>query len=491
MASTWSSWVVAFSVLQLLPLCLTSVLNDCEALSKSLPGKVFFGGNSQYDGSVSSYFYVQSRLSPACVVTPKSAEDVSSIVKRLSQTGSPFAVRGGGHASQPGAANSQGGVSIDMQSMATVGVTGDGSVAAVGAGATWDQVYSLLDQRNLAALGGRAAHVGVGGISFFSPERGFACDYVVNFQIVLPSGQITNANATFNKGLFIALKGGVNNFGIITRYDIKTFKQGTFWGGGITYPETAYDQLIAAFVKGKQPENYDPYTTMEPSFVYAGALKFFLGATSLYYTKPIVNATSLADFTSIQPQMSNTMRISNTTDFANEVLSLSTPNQSSIWATTTFAISPSIISRILPIWKSSALAMNLVANVTSSMTLQSIPPPAPQNSPNSLGFSSSSKPQENLVLLLLSIFFEDANAYSKLNTLSKDFFAAVDKVADEEYVNEDYTYLNYAAAWQDPLKDYGPASYAHLVKTANAIDPKGMFQKQTGGYKLFRRGVKS
>ena len=151
---------------------------------------------------------------------------------------------------------------------------------------------------------------------------------MVNFQIVLASGKITNANATFNADLFVALKGGSNNFGVVTRYDIETFSQGPFWGGGIVYTEEAFDQLLAAFTQGKQPENHDPYTTLEPSFVYLGSLQTFLSSSSLYYTKPVVNASSLAAFTSIQPQLSNTMRIANTTAFADEVFSLSTPDQS-------------------------------------------------------------------------------------------------------------------------------------------------------------------
>lgn len=160
----WNFCIFAFLVLKLMPLCLATAIDGCRALSQSLPGKVFFSGSSQYDGSVSSYFYVQARLLPTCVVTPKSAEDVSSIVKLLGKSGSPFAVRGGGHASQTGAANSQDGVTIDMRSISAVDVRSGRTVAAVGAGATWEQVYSVLDQRNLAVLGGRAAHVGVGGL---------------------------------------------------------------------------------------------------------------------------------------------------------------------------------------------------------------------------------------------------------------------------------------------------------------------------------------
>ena len=166
-----------------------------------------------------------------------------------------------------------------------------------------------------------------GGISFFSPQRGFSCDLVANFELVLSSGNIVNANATSNPDLFAALKGGQNNFGIITQIDLQLFEQGDFWGGTIVYPNTTEDQQVAAFTKFKTPANFDPFTSVEQSHVYSSAADLFLVAGALFYSKPVVNASTLSEFTSIQPQIENTMRISNIADFANEVESESTLNQ--------------------------------------------------------------------------------------------------------------------------------------------------------------------
>ena len=45
-------------------------------------------------------------------------------------------------------------------------------------------------------------------------------------QVVLASGQIVNANLTSRPDLFAALKGGTNNFGIVTSFDMRVFPQG-------------------------------------------------------------------------------------------------------------------------------------------------------------------------------------------------------------------------------------------------------------------------
>ena len=45
-------------------------------------------------------------------------------------------------------------------------------------------------------------------------------------QVVLASGQIVNANPNSHPDLFAALKGGTNNFGIVTSFDMRVFQQG-------------------------------------------------------------------------------------------------------------------------------------------------------------------------------------------------------------------------------------------------------------------------
>ena len=75
-----------------------------------------------------------------------------------------------------------------------------------------------------------------GGMSFFAPRYGFACDNVENFEVVLAGGKIVNANARVNRDLWFALKGGSNNFGIVTRFDLRTLPQREIWCGTILSP---------------------------------------------------------------------------------------------------------------------------------------------------------------------------------------------------------------------------------------------------------------
>lgn len=99
-------------------------------------------------------------------MAPASSEEVSITVSILSQNDDClFAVKGGGHAPAAGFASINNGITVDMTHLDSVSVNADGTVASVGAGATWLQAYEFLDPLHLTVAGGRNAAVGVGGLT--------------------------------------------------------------------------------------------------------------------------------------------------------------------------------------------------------------------------------------------------------------------------------------------------------------------------------------
>ncbi|KZT64213.1 hypothetical protein DAEQUDRAFT_45202 [Daedalea quercina L-15889] len=104
-------------------------------------------------------------------------------------------------------------------------------------------------------LGSRATGIGVGGFilgggySFLSNEHGLTIDTVRAFEVVLPDGTITTATNTSNSDLFWALKGGYNNFGIVTEFTMDTFPIGQVWGGSVMLPMTDFDAMKNATVQ--------------------------------------------------------------------------------------------------------------------------------------------------------------------------------------------------------------------------------------------------
>lgn len=142
--------------------------------------------------------------------------------------------------------------------------------------------------------------------------------------MVLASGEIVQANSKERSDLWYALKGGSNNFGIVTRFDMRTFRQGPFWGGLTYYPiETRLQhfQLLEQFLGAY---DYDEYSTQIHSLAF-GAETDWVMACNYEHTQPVVAPASLRPFTDVQPQLGSTMRISNLSNFTDELVSAPRP----------------------------------------------------------------------------------------------------------------------------------------------------------------------
>jgi FAD/FMN-containing dehydrogenase len=63
-------------------------------------------------------------------------------------------------------------------------------------------------------------------LSYLSTQYGWAADNIVAAEVVLANGEIVTATKTSNTDLFKALRGGGNNFGIVTTYTLQAYPMG-------------------------------------------------------------------------------------------------------------------------------------------------------------------------------------------------------------------------------------------------------------------------
>jgi hypothetical protein len=85
-----------------------------------------------------------------------------------------------------------------------------------------------------------------GGISFLSRRYGWAVDNVANYELVLANATITNVNQSSHPDLYFALRGGGNNFGIVTRFDFETRRHSLVSGGTTVFLMQDLEQRRAA-----------------------------------------------------------------------------------------------------------------------------------------------------------------------------------------------------------------------------------------------------
>lgn len=124
------------------------------------------------NGSHPSYWSNQQNgIQPYCTFTPSSALNVSTLVLLSCLTQCPFAAKSGGHAAFKGASSIEGGITIDLAGLTVLELSGDKKTVVVGPSHIWYDVYNYLDPHGLAVVGGRAASVGVGGLTVSSSRE--------------------------------------------------------------------------------------------------------------------------------------------------------------------------------------------------------------------------------------------------------------------------------------------------------------------------------
>ncbi|KAI0473337.1 putative oxidoreductase [Xylariaceae sp. FL0804] len=471
----------------------------CMALSAVFGNKTSFPFSKIYQSSQASYFSVQAAsAAPACIFSPESAQDVSEAIRIL--TAAPpnprqrnqgpclFAIRSGGHAASASAANIDGGVTMDLQQLNSIDVDESRRSVSLGVGNTWDAVYSRLDGLNLSVTGGRTAGVGVGGlslgggISFLGTRNGWTSDTIYNFEVVLANGSIINANNNENPDLHWALKGGGNNFGIVTRIDMEAFELGPFWGGYLYFPSTVWAQTSKQLVSINSNTDYDDFAALTLSWGYSATLGTAI-ASNLDYTKAVKNPTIFAGFSSL-PTLLGQVGITNMTQASKDLASQQVTGERQFWATNTFASTQEIVNMTYLRFNESLPGFTSVDNIVLAYTLEPLPPALYARHAHHNPFGLGNRNQ-SLLIGLLTASWTDPKDDVQVETAAWNLLDSMEKDARDLNGYDPFLYLNYAAPRQDPIASYGVKNVARMRKVAEEVDPHGVFVRQVpGGFKI-------
>ncbi|KAF8182933.1 FAD-binding domain-containing protein [Pholiota molesta] len=251
---------------------------------------VYYPGEPLYEKGV--YHYAISSTQPSkCVVEAGTPSDVGKTLVILGKTRTPFAVKSGGHATNPGFSSTPD-VHISLYRLSEVKYDPELQTATIGTGLIWDDVYAALEPFGVSVLGGRVTGIGVGGFilgggySWQTNQFGLAIDNVVGFELVQPNGQIVDVTKQSDPELFFGLKGGFNNFGIVTKFTLKTHPQGPVWGGSIYNLEVTMPAVKAATVAFQQTVT-DPQASLIMTYNYVPSLEQIVVTQLMFYDGPV------------------------------------------------------------------------------------------------------------------------------------------------------------------------------------------------------------
>lgn len=107
-----------------------------------------------------------------------------------------------------------------------------------------------------------------GGFSSFSSREDSICYNITNYEHFLASGKVVNTNSDENPDLWKALRGGSNNLGVVTRFDLRALKRRRFWGGAVYYFPQSFPGQVESLVNELKKTNASSETHIMLSIGY-------------------------------------------------------------------------------------------------------------------------------------------------------------------------------------------------------------------------------
>ncbi|KAJ4288095.1 hypothetical protein N0V90_012112 [Kalmusia sp. IMI 367209] len=463
---------------------------DRSRLACKLLSCVFSTGYSD-SSSTSTYNVLKTKnwsancdLPAACFVTPDHPAKVAVALQIITLTQSKFAVRSGGHNPNIGFSSvGAEGVTIDTQSFTALSLNADKSLATVGAGLRFGAVQSYLDQQGVAVVSGRNKDVGVGGLllggghPIINSLTGLAADNIDSATVVTSDFRVVKASASSNPDLFKALKGGVNNFGVVTEYVLKTKQPRNIWYRIAAYPTTNPKAFFEALVAVQKNMESDPKAgiavTASPA---AFAVSFVYGA---YTGDPAV----FAPFKSLTPTAESTPPTNGTTL---GFITLQSPPQPENFSRDTVGVTTyldaDLYTEIYNQYLTAASTYNS-ATTTLLMPIQTFgsgsAKVAAANGGNVMGQSAKAQTWWNPIAQWSNTPADDSKVHTALINLAH----SIQSSAQAKGLYDKYIFANIASKDQQVLNSYGQANLDFMKTVSKKYDPLQTFQKlQNGGF---------
>ncbi|XXH06188.1 hypothetical protein Hte_012634 [Hypoxylon texense] len=466
----------------------------CHALAASptLHGKVLHPNSTAYDARIDSIWSLDAALEPWCLVLPESTKDTAEAMKIISTNRCPFGIRSGGHGIFANANNVQDGVTIDFGFMNATTYDSKTNVVSIQPGSRWGPVFQTLEPYGIGVAGGRQTTVGVagfllgGGNSWFNNAYGWGCDTVENFEVVLADGRVVNANAEENRDLWIALKGGSGNFGLVTRFDLEGVPLAdpanpVMWGGKMVWDIGVVDDVIDALVAFADNVPSDLRSTSHILTGYASSIGWALMA-SLDNIDNKPDEPAFDGYAAIPSLIQSTLR-------SDTLFNLALDN---FWLPGAVKNDADVLKyafkRHEDFVRQVADVIPADASWSSLLQLQpiSVPMVSHAGGTNSLGLEKEAAGGPG-IMTTIGLQIETPEIEAAVYPLALACQTEIEEYAAARDAKWEYRYLNYADFTYDPIASYGKESVERMQAVSAQYDHAGVFQHlRKSGFKIPR-----
>jgi len=317
----------------------------------------------------------------------------------------------------------------------------------------------------------------------------------VSYEVVLADGSVVTASDSVNPDLWRVLKGGSNNFGIVTRFTLRSFPSAPVW--------FAQKYAPATFQQAKALKVYHDYLKHAGSdkpgafdenaagpimtFGYLPSLPIHLIVFHLNYTKaPTDNKwpshwkktgfTSLWSFYSISKVESHTAAIERFGRTA-------PPGTRHVQGSTTIRNDFETMKEVYKIFCQITPELRQVKGLVFPMVFQAILPGwMNKGHPNVLGLEDCTEP---LIIINGSVTWAEAKDDELVRSAVRRLLEQIDVAAAARQASHPYRFMNYCMEWQRPYDGCGEENLKLMREASRKYDPDGLFQSGcAGGFKI-------
>jgi hypothetical protein len=295
------------------------------------------------------------------------------------------------------------------------------------------------------------------------------------------------ASASEHPELWRVLKGGGNNFGIVTRFTLRSIPSAPLWVGQMFAPAAfQQEKAIKAYHNSLDSEFDENAAGPIMSFVYLQSIGIQLIALHLAYTKAPEDKKWPAywrktDFRSIW-SFYRSIKVLSHTEAVERLGRTSPAGTRHVQGTTTIRNDLETMRAAYGIFCETTAKVRYVKGLLFSFTFQAILPEwMNKGFPNIFGLEGCTEP---LIIIGCSVTWAKAEDDELVRSTVRQTIDKINVAAAAKKTSHTYRFVNYSMEWQRP--------YDGLREASQKYDADGLFQTGcAGGFKLPLKGIES
>ena len=327
-----------------------------------------------------------------------------------------------------------------------------------------------------------------------STEYGWAANSVLEYTLVLANSSIVAVNKDNYPDIFMALRGGGNNYGIVTSYLLQGYPQGQVWGGNLIFDANSFTtpKLLAAL------RDFTDYYPDDKAAIIMTAERTIGTAVDLwimflYYNGPTPPVGVFDNFTSI-PFNINTCK-------TQSMSSLVSGNNWAVVAGSVYTIgtesttlpSPQngkeVLEGFYDKWVEISNTVALVPGLIASIAFQPIPKSLTRVARSKGGDLLDLDDDSARIILELDYSFLFHSDYPKIDTTMRNTYNGLQSLVTK-YQGEGKLPKAHLPLFQNdcfyPQDYFGrlkPEKAALAKSVRDEVDPNGLWKDRTVGFK--------